>query len=75
MLADAIGSVRAQRSDAIPMRIDNAGLVMLQCFFEPLFSRLELTEKAALCRTPRNAARFIIYSFWLPGAVKHRNIT
>jgi hypothetical protein len=42
-LNDAIKSVQAQRCFATPMRIDNAGLVILQSFIGPLFSRLGLT--------------------------------
>lgn len=43
-LNDAIKSVQAQRNVTIPMRIDNAGLVILQSFIGALFSRLGLTE-------------------------------
>lgn len=43
-MSDAIKSVQAQLGVALPMRIDNAGLVILQSFIGALFSRLGLTE-------------------------------
>lgn len=43
-LNDAIESVQRLRNADIPMHIDNAGLVILQSFIAPLFSRLGLTE-------------------------------
>lgn len=62
-LNDAIRSVQAQRNIAVPMRIDNAGLVILHSFIGALFSRLGLTENSRFVSdaAQRRAVHYLQY--------------